>query len=193
MRHWCLMCGAPCPAEECRYAGVGAVQDLIRPRCARTSFHYAAVMALPRDARRALCLPCVNWRRRSRRDRRYYSPGAGMARRVTYTPLDSVLMFALQPGHTPEPDHRSLCRLVRAALDPANAFAAVVPAPARAILARVADEPPAGVAQALLRAWWEANEGTVFFRSPGTARAVRGMVKRRRGILGSPGASSPGE
>ena len=191
MAYWCLMCGSPCDAARCRYAGVAEIHDLLRPRCVKTRFHYAAVMALPPEGRRPLCLPCINWRRRSRRDRRYYYSGAGVMRRVTYTPLDSILMFALQPGHTPEPDYRCLPRLIRAAVDPGNAFAAVVPAQARAVLQRVVDEPPARVAAALLRAWWDVNEGTVFFRSPGTARAIRGMVKRERGILDS--TPSPAE
>jgi hypothetical protein len=190
------MCGSPCDAARCRYASIAEIHDLLRPRCVRTRFHYAAVMALPPDGRRPLCLPCINWRRRSRRDRRFYhhssSGGAhGIMRRVTYTPLDSILMFALQPGHTPEPDYRCLGRLARAAADPQNAFAALVPAQARAILQRVADEPPQRLSAAILRAWWEVNEGTVFFRSPGTARAVRAMVKRDQGILDAPGTPLP--
>ena len=184
MPHWCLMCGAPCEAADCRYTTVGDVQGFLRARCARTSFHYAAVMGLPGEGRGGLCPHCVNWRRRSRRDRRYYPSGAGGGRRVTYTPLDGILMFTLQPGHTPEPDYRSLPRLVCTALDPGNAFAAAVPAQARAILGRVADQPHDAMPQALLRAWWGGNEGTAFFRSPGTARVIRGMVKRERGILG---------
>ncbi len=184
------MCGAPCDAARCRYASVADIHALLRPRCVRTSFHYAAVMALPPEGRRPLCLPCINWRRRSRRDRRYYMLDAGFMRRVTYTPLDSILMFALQPGHTPEPDYRCLPRLARAAADPANAFAAAVPAQARAVLRRVLDEPPDRMAAALVRAWWDLNEGTAFFRSPGTARAVRALVKRGRGIL-APGGPAP--
>jgi hypothetical protein len=100
-------------------------------------------------------------------------------------------MFALQPGHTPEPDYRCLPRLVRAAADPRNAFAAVVPAQVRAILERVVAEPPREIAAALLRAWWDANEGTVFFRSPGTARAVRALAKRDPAVLTVGGAGPP--
>jgi hypothetical protein len=164
------------------------VHALVRPRCVRTGFHYAAVLAIPAAERRPLCLNCINWRRRDRRDRRFYGVASGLSRRATYTPLDSVIMYALQPGHTPEPDHRCLARLVGAAVDPCNAFAAVIPGPVRAILERAAGEPPESVAGAIVRAWWDLNEGTSFFRSPGTARAVRGLLRRRPCILADGGA-----
>ena len=181
MSYWCVMCGSPCDPGRCRYASVGEIHALLRPRCIKTQFHYAAVMALPKEERRPLCFPCINWRRRSRRDRRYCSGGA--AHRVTYTPLDSILMFALQPGHTPEPDYRCLSRLVRVAVDPCNAFATIVPVQIRTVLESVVAEPTRTLVSALLRVWWEMNEGTVFFRSPGTARAVRALTKREPGIL----------
>jgi hypothetical protein len=80
---FCVLCGSHCQPSDCRHVDASVAQRAVRSRCAPTAFHYAAVMALPPNDRRAMCLPCVNWRRQPR--------GVGGIRREKlrgYTPLD---------------------------------------------------------------------------------------------------------
>lgn len=84
-------------------------------------------------------------------------------------------MYAIAPGHYPEPDHRTFERLARTAADPSNAFASLVPEAARATLEAVLGEHAHIMAHSMIKSWWDVNEGTTFFRHPGTARAVRRM------------------
>ncbi len=90
-------------------------------------------------------------------------------------------MFALTPGHAEEPDSRCFSRLAHAALDPCNGYASLVPDAARVILCAAAPfecrRDRALRVPALLRAWWDANEHTPFFRHAGTSRAVRRILK----------------
>lgn len=172
---WCTLCGTPCAPADCRLTPTRDLQAMLRPRCAPTAFHYAALMALSPAERRPVCFFCLNWKRHCRRDRRSSAGRDCYRRRKTYTPLDSIIMHALLPGHVPEPDHRCLRRLVRVAADPCNAFAVLVPAPAVAALERAAAADCA--VGAVLRAWWDINENSPFFRTAATARAVRAMLR----------------
>ena len=168
----CVLCGVPCVDDRFRFTLVQSVQALVARRCVRTAFHYRALMEQPSDARCAICLHCINWRRRSRRTL--------LTPRPAHTPFDSILMFALTPGHAEDPDSRCFLRLAHAALDPCNGFASLVPDPARVVLqAAVAPELSRGLRVGVaLRAWWDANERTPFFRHAGTSRAVRRMLAR---------------
>ena len=79
----CVLCGSRCKPSDCRHVDAAVAQRAVRARCVPTAFHYAAVMALPPNDRRAMCLACVNWRRQPR--------GVGGVRRDklgAYTPLD---------------------------------------------------------------------------------------------------------
>jgi hypothetical protein len=89
--------------------------------------------------------------------------------------VGSILLYAIAPGHHPEPDHRTFERLARTAADPGNSFASLVPEAARAALEAVLGEHPDIMAHRLVQSWWGVNEGTTFFRHPDTARAVRRM------------------
>jgi hypothetical protein len=166
----CILCGAPCESDRFRFTPVQSVQALLRRRCIRTAFHFGAILARPEEDRCAICFHCINWRRRSRR--------LLLAPRLVYTPLDSILMFALTPGHAEDPDSRCFVRLARTALDPANGFASLVPDPARAVLEAAVGPTHKARAAAALLGWWDANERTPFFRHPGTSRAVRRMLSR---------------
>ncbi len=89
-------------------------------------------------------------------------------------PFSSIILYALAPGYFPEPDHRCFERLARAAADTANAFASVIPEPAREILlATVQGRRAEVMPPRLISAWWGANGRTTFFRHPETARVVR--------------------
>ncbi len=156
---YCLLCGCHCAdPEDCRVTDASVVQDILRRRCAPTAFHYRSAMALRPSDRYPLCMPCVNWGRRNRRKR--------ARAKKTHTPLDSVILHALSPGHFPEPDHRCLERLAKSAADPHNGFAAVVPPKLRPLLERAAQAD-------FLAEWWNLNQRTSFFRHSETARAVR--------------------
>jgi hypothetical protein len=86
----------------------------------------------------------------------------------------SIILFALAPGYFPEPDHRCFERLARAAADPSNAFASVVPEQARAALASILSGcRPECMPHRLVCSWWDLNASTTFFRHPETARVVR--------------------
>ena len=127
-------------------------------------------MAQPVDTRCAICFHCINWRRRSRR--------LLLTPRLVHTPFDSILMFALTPGHAEEPDSRCFPRLVQTVLDASNGFASLVPDPARLILLSAVGPTQKARVAAGLQAWWDANERTPFFRHPGTSRAIRRMLTR---------------
>lgn len=174
-KQYCILCGAWNAAPSVfRSIEASAVQEAVRGRCAPTALHYAAVMAIPGSMRAATCRTCVNWRRHTRRviSGHYYY----YMRKTTYTPLDSVLLYALMPGRFPEPDARNFHRLARVAADPSNAFAAIIPDQARAILRAAAENGPG----AAVRQWHAQNDHTRMFLHSETARAVR------RQILGAP-------
>ena len=166
--HCCLLCGCPCVHPNCRYTPLADIKALVRQRCVETAFHYAALLALPERGRHMVCPSCINWRRRSRCCHPP-PPRHGRARRRAFTPFDGILLHALAPGSVEDPDCRCGPRLRATLLDPANGFAGLVPAPARAVLAAAAPN--------RLRAWWDANDHSPFFRHAGTARAVRQMLR----------------
>lgn len=167
---FCVLCGVRCVDPDCfRLVDCKEMQDFARARCTPTAFHYAALLAHPATDRRAVCTPCLSWKRRAFKGQtlRIARPGK------TFTPLDSVVMFALAPGQAPEPDRRSMERLVSAAADPDNGYAWSIPDAARLLLASAVDDSPDNVATTVVKGWWRANERTSFFRHPATARAVR--------------------
>lgn len=170
---FCMLCGCRCAdPDACRVADASSVQSLVSRHCTKTALHYRALMALPASARMPLCMPCVNWKRRS-------SKRGAKASRPSWkslTPLDSALLHALAPGHYPEPDRRCFARLAEVAADPHNGFAACVPEALRGILSsRLEGGRPQHLC--VLEGWWAANDRGAFFRFPETARAVRhGLV-----------------
>jgi hypothetical protein len=170
---FCTLCGVLCADPlQCRLADTVEVQRVVRARCTPTALHYKSVMALSPADRRPLCMACVNWKRRARK--KLQTTYCQRRSAPCFTPMDSVLLHAISPGHFPEPDQRCFQRLARAAADPANGYSAVVPACVRRLLegALAAGEQETQRVR-LLRRWWEENAESSFFRFPETARAVR--------------------
>lgn len=164
---YCLLCGCCCEdPQQCRVTDAGEIHKILRQKCSPTAFHYRAAMALPPKARYPLCLPCVNWARRSKRVQ-------SSLRAKYFTPLDSVLMHCVAPGRFPEPDQRCYGRLVAAAADPRNGYAAAFPERLRLLLEEASRCAGGATAQGLLGVWWRAHGETTFFRHRETARAVR--------------------
>lgn len=159
---YCLLCGCHCAdPDDCRVTDASVVQDILRARCLPTSFHYRSALNLSPASRYPLCMLCVSWSKRNKNKR----PRAPKV----HTPLDSAILHALAPGHFQEPDRRCLARLCRAAGDPRNGFASVVPPKLRPVLQR-------GGRADFMSVWWETNQRTAFFRHPETARAVRHSI-----------------
>jgi len=168
---FCLFCGARCDdPDSFRLVDASDAQASLRARCLPTAFVYASVMALPPADRRPICITCCNWKRRGSRGPPRRSGRAG---RKVLAPLDSILLFCLAPGQFPEPDRRRIASLLRVASDPSNGYACFVPEQAKAVMLSTRDKPADEATEAIVRAWWEANERTAFFRHPATARAVR--------------------
>jgi hypothetical protein len=87
--------------------------------------------------------------------------------------LDQMILFLLQPGRFPEPDHRCMERLVKAVRQPDNLYHRVFPMPVQWITRRIEGD----TFQHCVAAWWLYNNKTEFFASPQEAKRVRGVVK----------------
>lgn len=177
MQH-CTLCGVPCGGHDCyRLVDASAVQATVRDCCAPTAMHYASVLALPAEGRRALCPFCVSWSRRANALSAKRRAAPARPRKPVLTPFDSVLLHSLAPGHFPEPDERSFARLAAVVASRENAFASLVPWSTRPFLGAGSEEPLDGE-RALDRrrqaaTWWALNERTSFFRHGETAKTVR--------------------
>ncbi len=162
----CFLCGIALPDERRRrYKPSAELQAFVRARCVPTPLAYARVVEaadLPEES--AVCIPCVNWKRR----------GSVRGGKRFHLQLDQLISYVLQPGRMAELDQRCVARLIEALADPGSPFAPCVPLPVRAIVARL--EAPDTVS--ITKAWWELNGHTRFFRHPQTARLVRTMQKQ---------------
>jgi len=170
---FCTLCGVSCAnPSQCRLADVADIQRVVQTHCTPTALHYRSLLALSSADRRPLCMPCVNWKRRA--SKKQVSQRDTRRATVYFTPLDTIILYTISPGHFPEPDQRCLVRLSQTAANPRNGYSAVIPALVRKLLnhALAADDQEAtGVT--LLRLWWKENAESSFFRFPETARAVR--------------------
>lgn len=175
---FCCLCGGKLPSgTKRRFQSPAENRAFILQRCKPSPFLYRALVVecpQPRhahdggggDPRLGICIPCVNWKRRVET--------IGLKR--TQHPmlqLDQLVCFLLRPGPYPEPDHRCMERLVRAARDPDNPYRPLFPAPVLAIL----DAAKGDTHQACMEAWWEFNGRTEFFASGQEARRVRNALK----------------
>ena len=169
-KNMCILCGSSALTSEKHYILHSRLLHALDTSIEPTKLHYTMLRELPPQERHLICRHCSNWLRYLRHK----------SVKKQYTPLDTVLMFALEPGSVPEPDRRSLYRLLATATDPNNRFAGAIPYPARKIMQQAVSVNKQHVAAALVRAWWEYNGYTVFFRNKSTSRIVRRVVRNSR-------------
>ncbi len=93
----CIGCGTPTDHSASRTIPVSKFKEFVRRRCSPSRFHYKVVAELPEAGDAKICLHCVSWRKRCAR---------GGHRHGSYTPMDSVLLYVLEPGAVPMQDHR---------------------------------------------------------------------------------------
>lgn len=104
----------------------------------------------------ACCVHCLNHIRKRRGCRRKHM-----------LPMDQYLLGLLDPGQMLRMDARSKKRIGRVLAQPTNPYAASTGCAPLQQLLRSPDP---------VRAWWELNLRTMFFRDCDTARAVRQAV-----------------
>ena len=164
MEH-CFFCGISLPRNrQRRYKPSQDLQEFVRARCVPTPLAYACITEA--DGLREespVCIPCINWKRR-----------AGVRGQKQYLQVDQLIAYILQPGRMDELDQRCVGRLIDALADPSNPLAPSLPLPVSAIVKRLdAHDLPS-----IVRAWWELNGRTRFFRHAQTARLVRTLQKQ---------------
>ena len=76
---------------------VSKFKEFVLRRCSPSKFHYRVVADMHEKGDARICKGCVSWRRRCAR---------GGNRHGSYTPVDSVLLYVLEPGAVPTPDRR---------------------------------------------------------------------------------------
>lgn len=166
---FCILCGHPCSdPDKFRVADAEDIQQLLLLHCQSTEFHYKSIMNIPPSSRSAVCLPCVHWKRRILKKKNGCSPEHTASKILT--PLDSIIMYAISPGHFTEPDHRCFLRLARICCDPLNGYFSTIPDVVRVVLKADSED---DMEMTILRTWWDRNARTSFFRFPETAKAVR--------------------
>jgi hypothetical protein len=177
VRPWCCLCGGKLPpGVKRRFQSLAENSAFIRARCRPSPFLYRVLVTDPtqqqpeqqqqQQQQHGICIPCVNWKRRV--------ATTGLKRtRQPMLQLDQLVCFLLRPGPFPEPDHRCMERLVRAAREPGNPYRPLFPAPVLAIL----DAAKGNTHQDCMEAWWDFNGRTEFFASGQEARRVRNALK----------------
>ena len=167
----CSFCGGTLVGLQRRLFNQDKFRKFVVDKCKEAPFIYP-ILARDNTAsggrvcKQYLCIPCVNWRRRaeSGRLRRHQQP---------MLQLDHMLLFLLQPGRFPEPDHRCMDRLVAAVRQPGNMYRPCFPSP----VVWIVDHIEENTYQHCVAAWWKYNHKTVFFASPQEAKRVRCAVK----------------
>ena len=99
---FCCLCGISVEGPRKRFCNSETFPAFIRDKCMRTPFVHALLTSGADPSRRyTVCIPCVNWKRRVETSglKRYRKP---------YLQLDSLILYLLQPGIRPEPDHRCM-------------------------------------------------------------------------------------
>jgi len=164
---FCCLCGISVAGPRKRFCNSETFPAFIRDKCKATPFAYAFLASnADSSSRYTVCIPCVNWKRRVETAglKRYGRP---------YLQLDALILYLLQPGKMPEPDHRCMKRLMRAARTSDNPFRRCFPLPVKTILSMTKGDTYVHA----ISAWWEYNGRTQFFRSPQEARRVRCAIK----------------
>lgn len=167
-QHSCSFCGINLTCKKrrlfCPKEGLKFVLD----RCKSSPFLYDQLLKrLPfQSKKQALCIPCVNWKRRAQQGRlkRTNSP---------MLQLDQMILFLLQPGKHQEPDLRCMERLVAAVRQPDNPYRTIFPLPVQTICLAIRGN----TYLHCVAAWWEYNGRSNFFASAQEARRVRCALK----------------
>lgn len=172
--HTCGFCGICLIGLKRRFQCPKEIQAFAARRCKPTQFLYSFIVhasnnnnGTPLPTRQALCIPCVNWKRR-------VGTGEGLKRtKQPMLQIDQLILYLMQPGKHQEPDHRCMERLVMAVRQGTNPFIGVLPVPVQTIISLVKDN----TYRDCVLAWWEYNGRTRFFASAPEARRVRCAVK----------------
>ena len=129
----CVLCGHILfPWAGRRYKKHDAMNDLISRKCTPTSFVYACVTQYKGNTgKHTVCIACVNWTRSVLATALWISTAMichsidtwrfFVHRRLSlkkgstqfFIPMDNLLLFVINPGKYPEPDKRTLVRLLR--------------------------------------------------------------------------------
>lgn len=165
----CTLCGISLVGGKRRLFGPKEGHRFISEQCKPTPFLYTYLLDLlarTKD-RQALCIPCVNWKRRA--------DHGGLKRTcIPMLQLDQMILFLMQPGKHQEPDMRCMERLVRAVRQPGNPYSRLIfPLPVQRIVRLIRGE----TYLHCVAAWWEYNGRTEFFASTQEAKRVRCAVK----------------
>ncbi len=167
-RHHCSFCGINLLGKKRRLFCPREGLKFVSTRCKQSPFlHSLLLQRLPDlTAKQALCIPCVNWKRRAQHGKlkRTSSP---------MLQLDQMILFLLQPGKHQEPDLRCMERLIVAVRQPGNPYRAIFPLPVQAITLAIRGDTYLDC----VAAWWEYNGRTHFFASTQEARRVRCALK----------------
>jgi len=168
-QHHCTFCGLPLAGSKRRLFNPKEGLRFITRRCKPTPFLHAHLLGRLAHAKdkQALCIPCVNWKRRAEHGRL----------RRTCRPmlqLDQMILYLMQPGKHHEPDLRCMERLVKAVRAPSNPYLTqVFPLPVQSIARAISGD----TYWHCVVAWWEYNGRTEFFASPHEAKRVRTALK----------------
>lgn len=154
----CVMCGWVFEgAKGLRMRDTGELQSLVRRQWRPGPFAYAGIMTIA-DPTTTCCAMCLKRRRGNPKIR---GPKKSMM------PMDEYILSLLAPGRSLDRRRqkrmrRSLLRDVQGARNP---FAAIP------WILSIAQAP------CPIRAWWDRNLRTKYFRHKATARAVRMMIR----------------
>lgn len=166
-RNHCTLCGIRFDRGKRRFQEWGNILEFLRKRCKPSPFVHRLLVQDEGQGIRALCIPCVNWKRRVE--------GTGLKRiRTPPLQIDHLIMYLMQPGRQQEPDHRCMERLIRAVRQDDNPFLSALPLPAQSIVRRLKGDSYGHV----VAAWWDYNGKSEFFQSAQEARRVRCAIKQ---------------
>lgn len=175
IRQTCCLCGIGLGRQKRRFQCTEEIRSFVRKHCKISPFLYSRLVVVSHSpsARVGVCIPCVNWKRRVETN--------GLKRtKQPLLQLDQLILFLMQPGVFPEPDHRCMRRLVEGVRQADNPYKHLFPVPVQSILDMTKDN----TYRACVAAWWEYNGRTEFFSSGQEARRVRSVVKAL-GVLSS--------
>ena len=176
-----------------RCKSLSCLKLFVTTKCKPTPFLYNYFANCNEEGFATLCLPCVNWQRRSCIGARKRNSGS-----KPYLLPDHFAVFMMEPGSVPFPDQRCMLRLVtalkRASSDwdgPAGLMLRLMPLPVQVMVSMLPvdietvalQESPyptnIPLLNLLVGTWWDYNGRSVFFAHKVTAKLVRRMIKDR--------------
>jgi len=164
----CALCGINLHGLRRRFQALQDLRAFVRAKCRATPFAFPLLATVESQHRHAVCIPCINWKRR-------VCGQGGMKRcQKPCLQLDQLMLFMMQPGDSPEPDHRCMSRLFQALRDEGNPYRQMFPLPVTWMLSRMKEDTYAHA----VAVWWEFNGRTQFFRTAAEARRVRTAIKQ---------------